>query len=253
MSAKREKILESKARKSQEELMGAVTLENITSDPRSQTVPTPSLRRLPLYLRLLRDYQAQGRTVVSCTQLASDLRFDPTQVRKDLALTKVGGRPKVGYPIAELIAAIEDFLGWRRTIEAVLVGVGSLGTALLGYNFSLYGLSIVGAFDSAPDKVGQVVHGREIMPIGYLTNFIRQRGIPMGILTVPASAAQSVAEMMVAGGVKAIWNFTSAALQLPDHVLVERADFSASLAVLTRALAHGARSLAPTIPKKEVT
>ncbi len=202
-------------------------------------VPTPSVRRLPLYLRLLRDYRAQGHRVISCTRLAHDLRFDPTQVRKDLALTQVSGRPKVGYPVEELIAAIEDFLGWRTPTPAVLVGVGSLGTALLGYNFSLYGLQIVGAFDASPEKVGQVVHGHEVMPIGYLTNFVRRRGIRLGILTVPASAAQSVAEMMVAGGVTAIWNFTSAAIRLPEDVLVERADFSASLAVLTRALTHG--------------
>ncbi|MGB9690653.1 MAG: redox-sensing transcriptional repressor Rex [Candidatus Sumerlaeaceae bacterium] len=251
MTTKREKILDSEARETQE--MGAGTLSKQITNAKPKTVPTPSVRRLPLYLRLLRDYQARGRTVVSCTQLAADLRFDPTQVRKDLALTQISGRPKVGYPIAELIAAIEDFLGWRRTTEAVLVGVGSLGTALLGYNFSLYGLNIVGAFDAAPEKVGLVVHGREIMPIGYLTSFLRQRSIPLGILTVPASAAQSVAEMMAAGGVKAIWNFTSAALQLPENVLVERADFSASLAVLTRALTLGVLSLAPTIPKKEVT
>lgn len=244
MSANREKNLDSKSGKGR--ALTAVTQAANIAKPAPRAVPTPSVRRLPLYLRLLREYLALGRETISCTQLAADLRFDPTQVRKDLALTGIGGRPKVGYPVAELIAAIEDFLGWRKPVEAVLVGVGSLGTALLGYNFSLYGVNIVGAFDAAPEKVGLVVHGREIMPIGYLTHFIQHRRIPLGILAVPAEAAQSVAEMMVAGGVRAIWNFTSAALQLPLHVLVERADFSASLAVLTRALAHG---VAPTPPK----
>ncbi|MCX7625714.1 MAG: redox-sensing transcriptional repressor Rex [Candidatus Sumerlaeaceae bacterium] len=244
MNTNRKKNLDSNDAK--EIAVTAVTQDAYSAKPAPRVVPTPSVRRLPLYLRLLRDYVAQGRETISCTRLAADLRFDPTQVRKDLALTGVVGRPKVGYPVAELIAAIEDFLGWRNPVNAVLVGVGSLGTALLGYNFSLHGVNIVGAFDAAPEKVGQVVHGREIMPIGYLTHFIQHRHIPMGILAVPAQAAQSVAEMMVAGGVRAIWNFTSAALQLPLDVLVERADFSASLAVLTRALAHG---LAPTPPK----
>lgn len=231
--------------------ISAVNNDDITTKNQPRGIPTPSVRRLPLYLRLLRDYLAQGRDTISCTQIAADLRFDPTQVRKDLALTGVAGRPKVGYPIAQLIDAIEEFLGWRQPVDAVLVGVGSLGTALLGYNFTLYGVRIVGAFDAAPEKVGLVVHGREIMPIGFLTNFVRARQIPLGILTVPAAAAQSVAEMMVAGGIKAIWNFTSAALQLPHEVLVERADFSASLAVLTRALTHGATP--QDIPKKEET
>jgi redox-sensing transcriptional repressor len=247
--ANRENNLDNEKNSSREghDVIPATTDRSIARRP----APIPSVRRLPLYLRLLRDYRAQGRQVISCTQLAMDLRFDPTQVRKDLALTRVSGRPKVGYPIDALIDAIEEFLGWRASIQAVLVGVGSLGTALLGYNFSLYGLNIVGAFDAAPEKVGQVVHGHEILPIGYLTSFVRQRAIPMGILTVPAGAAQSVAEMMVAGGVHALWNFTSAAVQVPADVLIERADFTASLAVLPRALAHGVVPTPRSIPGKE--
>jgi|GEM_PF-69939 len=218
-----------------------------------KNAPIPSVRRLPLYLRLLRDYRSEGQRVVSCTQMAADLRFDPTQVRKDLALTGVSGRPKVGYVVDELIDAIEEFLGWKNPVEAALVGVGSLGTALLGYDFSHHGVRIEGAFDVAPEKIGTVVHGREVYPLGYLKSFIAQRHIPLGILTVPAHAAQSVAEMMVEGGVRALWNFSHAPLHLPSHVLVERADFSASLAVLTRALVLGIFPNQSKIPNKEET
>lgn len=248
--AKRDANLESNAKPIQGN--GALTPKTASPTRRmEQPVPIPSVRRLPLYLRLVRDYRASGAELVSCTRLATDLRVDPTQVRKDLALTGVVGRPKAGYRVEDVIAAIEEFLGWNQRIDAVLVGVGSLGTALLGYDFSHYGVRIVAAFDVAPEKVGQVVHGREIYPLGYLTSYVAARAVPMGILTVPAEAAPAVAHMLVAGGVRAIWNFTSAALQLPPHVVVERADFSASLAVLTRALATQAQSASCSVPSKE--
>jgi redox-sensing transcriptional repressor len=204
--------------------------------PDVKSAPLPSVRRLPLYLRLLKALHAQGCEVVSCTQIAGDLRTDPTQVRKDLAITGIIGRPKVGYAVPKLIHAIEDFLGWNNTTDAFLVGVGSLGTALLGYNFADLGLNIVAAFDVDPGKIGSRIHGREVFPLGYLTGLAARMHVHIGVLTVPADAAQPVADTMAEAGIVAIWNFTNTKLEVPPNVIIERADLSSSLAALTSRL-----------------
>ena len=199
--------------------------------------PLPSVRRLPLYLNVVRALRDSGREMVSCTHIAEELQADPTQVRKDLAITGITGKPKVGYSATELIEAIEVFLGWNNITDAFLVGVGNLGTALLGYRrFENLGMNIVAAFDSNQTKVGRTVEGRKILPLSRLTNLASRMHIHIGVLAVPASAAQAVADQMVEGGILAIWNFTTAQLNVPPNVIVERADFSQSLAALTSRL-----------------
>jgi redox-sensing transcriptional repressor len=199
--------------------------------------PLPSVRRLPLYLRVLKAMKETGRTAVSCTHIAEELRADPTQVRKDLAITGIIGKPKIGYPVADLIEAIESFLGWNNATDAFLVGTGSLGTALLGHKqFASYGLNIVAAFDSNPIMIGRRIHGRRVLDIAQLPELAARMHVHIGVLTVPADAAQQVARMMVEGGMLAIWNFTSTQLEVPPEVIVERADLSSSLAALTSRL-----------------
>jgi len=200
----------------------------------------PSVRRLPQYLRLLRLWRQQGLTHVSCTQLAEALRSDPTQIRKDLSITGTVGRPRIGYEIDPLIDAIQHFLGWNEALPAALVGVGNLGSALLGYDFTGMGIRIIAGFDSSPEKIGRIVHGYEVLPVGHLVDFISKQGVVVGILAVPGRVAQSVTDLMVEGGVQGIWNFTPAAVSAPAHVIVERADFSASLAALCVQLRHKA-------------
>ena len=120
-----------------------------------RVAPLPSVRRLPAYLRLLYTLQAQGRDVVSCTHIADDLGLVSVQVRKDLAITGIVGKPKVGYQIPELIGAIENFLGWNNTKDAFLIGAGSLGSALLGYEgFKEFNLNVLAGFDINPAKIG---------------------------------------------------------------------------------------------------
>jgi len=199
--------------------------------------PEPSVRRLPLYLRLLKQLQAKGRDVVSCTHISDDLGFTSIQVRKDLAMTGIVGRPKIGYEIPSLIQAIEDFLGWNNVKDAFLVGAGSLGHALLGYpGFDEYGLNIVAAFDNDPAKIGRTVHGKEILPIERLENLARRMHVLIGILTVPGEAAQPAADLMVRSGIRAIWNYAPAKLDVPEFVVVEDVRLAASLAVLTKRL-----------------
>lgn len=206
------------------------------ADP-AKGYPEPSVRRLPAYLRLLKQYHARGREVVSCTRIAEELELNSIQVRKDLAMTGIVGRPKVGYEVPGLIKAIEDFLGWNNTSDAFLVGAGSLGRALMGYGgFSDYGLNIVAAFDVAPDKIGSQVHGREVLPLEKFGNLAQRMHVHIGILAVPAEAAQEVADLMVRSGLRAIWNYAPVKLSVPKSVVVEDVRLAASLAVLTSRL-----------------
>ena len=213
------------------------------NSPQPVRAPLPSVRRLPLYHRMLATHKAQGHEFVSCTHIAGDLKMDPTQVRKDLAITGIVGRPKVGYPTSDLMNAIEEFLGWNNTTDAFLVGVGNLGSALLGYKgFSALGLNIIAAFDQASSKVGKKVRGREVLPVDRLLDLAPRMHVHVGVISVPAEAAQQVADLMVQAGILAIWNFAPVKLEVPEGIIVERADFSSSLAALTsrlRTLVHG--------------
>jgi len=199
--------------------------------------PIPSIQRLPIYLRFLKEQRLQGETGVSCTQIADELGQLSVQVRKDLSITGISGRPKVGYRIADLIDAIEVFLGWDKTTRAFLVGAGSLGSAILGYSgFASFGLQIIAAFDIDPDKLGKMIHGCPIHPIDEIIGMGLDAKIDVGILTVPADAAQSVAKRLVEVGVRGIWNYTPIRLELPDHVACEQVKLSASFAVLSRTM-----------------
>jgi redox-sensing transcriptional repressor len=178
-----------------------------------------------------------GKAVVSCTHIANELKLDPVQVRKDLQYTGIVGSPRIGYPIPALIEAIENSLGWGNLREAFLVGAGSLGTALLGYEgFKECNLNIVAAFDLDASKVGKTVHGRLVLPIEKLADLARRMHIHIGILAVPAEAAQQVADTMLAGDIRAIWNFAPVVLQVPPGTIVENTQLYTSLAVLTARL-----------------
>ena len=197
----------------------------------------PTLARLPLYLRILKEMNRQGCEYASGAVVAKQLNLDPIVVRKDLAVTGVIGKPRLGFPVQSLLMGIEEFLGWSNTMDAVLVGAGSLGTALLGYDgFKQYGLSIVAVFDNNPRKVGKRSKGQLILPMSELGNVIRKLSVKLGILTVPAEHAQSVADEMVEGGVRGIWNFTPVRLKVPDDVILKREDLAASLAILSHRL-----------------
>ena len=163
----------------------------------------PCVKRMPSYLQLLRVLQAEGQEHVSGTVLASVHNLEPVIVRKDLAMTGAVGTPRIGFHIAELIAAIERFLGWDNQTKAVLVGVGSLGTALLGYQgFQNFGFRFVGAFDQNPKIIGKWVHGRKVQAMDQLIPFVRRGEIRLGVLTVPEAAAQETAKMMVRAGIQ---------------------------------------------------
>ena len=191
------------------------------------------LKRLPGYVAYLKSLPEDAPPNISATALASALGMGEVQVRKDLATVSDGGRPKIGYQREALIGDIEQFLGYDNTTDAILIGAGKLGQALMGYSgFEEYGLNIVAAFDSA-SKMDKTEEGTPIYPIARLPQFCRTHKVLMGIITVPVGSAQEVADLLISAGIKAIWNFAPAHLDVPEGTLVQYENMATSLAVLS--------------------
>ena len=191
------------------------------------------LKRLPGYLAYLKTLPVNGSPYISATALANALGMGEVQVRKDLAMVSDGGRPKIGYNRLALIDDIEQFLGYDNTTDAVLIGAGKLGQALLGYSgFEAYGLNILAAFDAKPvaDKSDE---GTPIYPMEQLESFFKSNKVLMAIITVPAVHAQTVCDRLIACGIKAIWNFAPTHLEVPENILVQNENMATSLAVLS--------------------
>ena len=191
------------------------------------------LKRLPGYLAYLKSIPNAGSPYISATALANALGMGEVQVRKDLAMVSDGGRPKVGYIREHLIEDISQFLGYDNTTDAILVGAGKLGQALLGYSgFEEYGLNICAAFDAKP-SMDKTEEGKPIYPMERLESFCHTNKILMGIITVPAPHAQSVCDQLIHCGIKAIWNFAATHLDVPEGILVQNQNMATSLAVLS--------------------
>ena len=191
------------------------------------------LKRLPGYLTYLKSLPEESGAHISATALATALGMGEVQVRKDLAMVSDGGRPKIGYVRSTLVEDIEQFLGYDNTTDAVLIGAGKLGQALLDYKgFDEFGLNILAAFDSNP-ATEKTISGKPVYHISNLEQFCKANKVLMGIITVPADAAQEVADQLIAGGIKAIWTFASTHLEVPANILVQYENMATSLAVLS--------------------
>ena len=191
------------------------------------------LKRLPGYLSYLKSIPDSASPYISATALANALGMGEVQVRKDLAIVSNGGRPKVGYLRSGLIEDIEQFLGYDNTTDAVLIGAGKLGLALMGYKgFQEYGLNILAAFDRKP-AVDHTDEGKPVLPMDRLEGFCRENKVLMGIITVPGDAAQEVCDQLIACGIKAVWTFAPAHLEVPQNILVQYENMATSLAVLS--------------------
>ena len=196
-------------------------------------IPEPTLRRLPWYLSCAQLMKAQGELYVSSTQMSRQTNIDASQIAKDLSYVSIAGRTRVGYEVDRLLQVLEDFLGFAALHRAFLFGVGSLGGALLrDSGLQQFGLKIVGAFDVNPRLVGTCIND---IPIYHSDEFERQmqlNPVPIGVLTVPIRLSQSVADLLVAGGIKAIWNFTPIRIRVPEHIVVQNTSLYAHLAVM---------------------
>ncbi len=194
-----------------------------------------AMSRLPEYLKYLKSVEESGAVNISATTISKALGYGEVQVRKDLASVSGTGRPRTGYVTSELKGQIESILCPEREIEAVIVGAGKLGRALLGYEgFSEYGISVLTAFDQNPKKRGEDVSGigKNVRHMSEMKDYCREHNVKIGILTVPASAAQSVCDTMTECGIEAILNFAHVRLKVPDGVTVENENLALSLAML---------------------
>jgi redox-sensing transcriptional repressor len=203
-----------------------------------EKIPTSTLKRLPQYLEVLRQLKRAGLKEVSANKISVFADVHQTLVRKDVGFTNVSAT-KSGYRVKELINAIQELLNWNDTSSSYLVGVGHLGSALLGYQeFSQRGLAITAGFDNDPQLIDTVVHGVPVYSALDFTAMAQKENIKIGIITVPPEAAQLIADIMVHSGIKAIWNFTPQKIIVPPDIIVEYVDMFASLAVLSRRLAE---------------
>ena len=194
------------------------------------SIPKATLGRLPQYLEYLRSLPEIRRTI-SATAIAKALSLGDVQVRKDLASVCGAGKPKIGYETDKLITDIESHLGCERLTNAVLVGAGKLGRALLDYDgFEDFGVKIVAGFDC--NETVLTKGAKDILPIRDIEVYCREHDVKLGIITVGQGSAQDVCDKLVESGIKAIWNFAPVTLKVPNGVLLKQENLALSLAYL---------------------
>lgn len=197
------------------------------------SVPQAVVSRLSLYLRELQQLLRGGTLTTSSTQLGRTLGFTDAQVRKDLAFFGAFGYPGLGYRCEELVAEIKQILGTDRRWPLVIVGIGNLGRALLGYRgFRQQGFDVVAAFDSDPEVVGTTIEGTPVHHINELRQFAEQNEVKLGVVAVPAQAAQEVADLLIAAGVEGLLNFSPVTLD-DSKAAVVAVDLAIELEQLT--------------------
>lgn len=188
---------------------------------RSSTVPDIVVGRLPLYLRALTQMRSEGKEVTSSQELGDRLGISSAQIRKDLSQFGEFGKQGTGYNIAYLIDQLRRILRVDQVWDVVLVGVGDLGRAVANYGgFLDRGFRVVALYDNDPQKIGERVGQFTIQGAARLTAEIRERGIQVAMLAVPAAEAQGVADQLVEGGIRAILVYAPTSISVPDEVRI---------------------------------
>ncbi|MEG0037588.1 MULTISPECIES: redox-sensing transcriptional repressor Rex [Bacteroides] len=196
-------------------------------------VPEPTLRRLPWYLSNVKLLKKKGERYVSSTQISKEINIDASQIAKDLSYVNISGRTRVGYEVDTLITVLENFLGFTNIHKAFLFGVGSLGGALLrDSGLTHFGLEIVAAFDINPALVGTSISGIPIYHTDEFVQKMKEYDVNIGVLTVPIEIAQCITDVMVSGGIKAVWNFTPFRIRVPEDIVVQNTSLYAHLALM---------------------
>lgn len=199
-------------------------------------IPVMSLQRLPVYLNYLKSL-GEDEGYISSGAIARALGMGEVLVRKDLAFTSAQGRTRVGYVRSELVSALEDYLGCNDRKNAVIVGAGELGKAILAYGgFGNYGIDLIAGYDSDAAKIGTEVAGKPVYSVDDLESGIKKNKVKLAIICVPAKFAQEVADFLVKCGVKGILNFAPVLLHVPDGFTVRNIDVAANLAILSSVL-----------------
>jgi redox-sensing transcriptional repressor len=196
------------------------------------SIPKSTLGRIPVYIQYLKELSDEGGSTISATKIARGLSLGEVQVRKDLALISGQGKPKIGYERTKLMQDLEYHLGYENLTNAVLVGAGKIGRALLDYDgFEEFGIRIVAGFD-CNDKVIEISNNKSVLPIKQIDKYCADHNVRIGIITVGQGSAQEVCDRLVGCGIKAIWNFAPCVLTVPDDVLLKQENLALSLAHL---------------------
>lgn len=197
------------------------------------TLPEPTLRRLPWYLAYISRLKRENVEFVSSTQIAKEINVDSSQIAKDLSFLSVKGKTRIGYEVANLERILTDFLGFKEKHNAFMIGVGSLGGALIqDSGLQQYGLNIVAGFDIKPSLIGKSITG---IPVYDIATLAKQQSVykaSIAILAVPADVAQSVTNHIVEAGLKAIWNFTPSRINPGEDIVVQNTSIYAHLALM---------------------
>ena len=203
------------------------------------SISKATVDRLPRYYRCLRQLTDEGVEIASSEELGRRLAINPEQIRKDLALFGQFGKKGVGYYVAELKESIGGILGLDQHWNVAIIGMGHLGAALANYQgIARLGFRLAAIFDANPVVIGTRVGERRVEDIAYLAEIIAERDIRIGVIAVPAAAAQEVADQLVAAGIRGIWNFAPVSLQVPPHIPFVSEDLSVGLSALSYYLAH---------------
>lgn len=196
-------------------------------------LPEPTIRRLPWYLSYVRMLDNLHVEYVSSTQISKELNVQSSQIAKDLSFLDIRGKTRIGYEVKDLMAALEDFLGFNRNHAAVVIGTGSLGTALMqDHGLEHYGLKIVAGFDVRSEVIGKQLGGLPVYDISELADWQREHHVSIAILTVPVERAQETADLAIASGMTALWNFTPYRIKAPEDVVIANTSIYAHLAII---------------------
>lgn len=198
-----------------------------------EIIPEPTLRRLPWYLAYVTMLRGQGVEYVSSTNMAENLDVDSSQIAKDLSFLDIRGKTRIGYEVKGLEEQLVRFLGFQYQHNAVVVGAGSLGAALMSDSgLERYGLNIVAGFDSDPAKTGTHIAGTPVFGLDRLKDIHSRMDVMVAIITVPFDAAQEAADMCMDAGISGIWNFTPRRIRVREGVVIQNTSIYSNLAVM---------------------
>ncbi len=207
------------------------------SDKQLSSIPEPVLRRLVQYHYFLTKHKELENQLISSTTIAEHLNLESILVRKDLQYTGLTGKSKTGWNVSELLEKIEEILGWNNYRDVFLVGAGRLGSTLLNYTgFKNYGINFIAAFDVDSNLIGTEINGVKVLPINKLANLAQRMHIHIGVITVPVNEAQMAADLLVEGGIMAIWNFAPVKLNVPDNIIVSNSQMAQEISILVNKL-----------------
>lgn len=205
----------------------------------SEKIPHAVIRRLPKYYRYLEEMLAKGEDKISSSRMSSDMGLNASQIRRDLNCFGGFGQQGYGYSVAKLKGEIAHILGLDRTYKVIIVGAGRIGQALMGYsNFIKEGFHIIDIFDSDPNKVGMTVEFKSVRNTSELPEYLGSQTVDIAFICTPKESAQSIADLLVSLGLRALWNFAPVDVCVRKGVAVENIHLSDSLHVLAYSLAN---------------